>query len=256
MMRPSPPPPPPDLAAAADLASRVEKRLGRWLDLEPNPTIEQIASASQAVWRLTAVRKTLLIAANGYPVRRKSLREIDPELADILRLVLDLEQAVSARNNPEKAAQSPNPTVAMSPEPTPQPKTPDNPLQPPPPDHPSFPSSTKFTGYRTPPRRRPASVPSVPSMSSTPSSSHSSHLSSCPSLRAPFHSARAAESQVNALYKSSSLSKDRPASHLVTSDWSDRSDAFPVPHGPNTKSETRILKSESRSLKPGPLNSS
>ena len=46
------------------LATRAEQRLHLWFDVvesEP-PTSAQLAEVSQAIWRLTAVRKTLILA--------------------------------------------------------------------------------------------------------------------------------------------------------------------------------------------------
>jgi len=45
-------------------AERAEARLLAWFDKNPEPPINELNSASQALWRLTAVRKTLALLSN------------------------------------------------------------------------------------------------------------------------------------------------------------------------------------------------
>jgi len=56
-------------------AERAEARLLAWFDKNPEPAIGEINSASQALWRLTAVRKTLALLATSEMFPRAKTEE-------------------------------------------------------------------------------------------------------------------------------------------------------------------------------------
>jgi hypothetical protein len=53
------------LDEAITTADHAQQRLNLFLDAVPLPTAAQLADLSQAIWRLTAVRKTIYLIAIG-----------------------------------------------------------------------------------------------------------------------------------------------------------------------------------------------
>lgn len=238
---PPPRPIPAHLLPVEQLAVRAEQRLNLWFDCTPQPPIDQLAVATQAIWRLAAVRKTLMVAAgHRFKPAKGSGRTIPPELA---RAMQELETLAAGLNPPRRpappaaatggsaptAAAAPGSSAAPAASPAPAasaPPAPLGPLRSPRvtsalrplslssllPRLPGLPASPPAPPRDASSRRDPkAPSPATPAHSHTPARTPGAPIALCPTLRAPLNTASAAARQVESLCKSSGVPPTPPS---------------------------------------------
>ena len=181
-------PPKPDFAAVAEAATRAETNLLRWFDATPEPAIEQLGVASQVIWRLAAVRKTLSLVG----LKKKPFELVPPQLTKTMR---ELDRLM--------AQLEPPPT-----KPPRQPANPFAPYRPLPPLPPLYPRERREKAPResAPSSTKPDNAARKQNEKDTPKP-----VVACPELKNPMHTAQAAERQVNQLCKEAGLSTPAPA---------------------------------------------
>ncbi len=222
------------LADVETLCKNSEQRLKQWFDhTRIDCPIEETAIATHAIWRLAAVRKTLLIAQGAYPVHHTKKRApADKSLAALGRMVIELQRSMSQLSRPASPTPASSATHNPSQLPAPTPNS-NQPLQQRPSD-----ALPKIQGIRaigvirsfSPRHPKPATAPPPEPLSSfdlCPSSLSSSDSSSsepsapsadanlpafnpsaCPTLRAPMHTAQQAAKQIETLCQSAGLVPD------------------------------------------------
>ena len=207
------------------LSTHAERRLKSWFAAVPDPSIEQLAHASQAIWRLTSVRKTLILAASpNFQARSgrrakaaintalsEAMRELEAEMARFMPIFNELK--LGARTSPSAI---PAPAI-----------------------QPAAPSPS--LGAQTPSSASPASHPVIPS----PSSSMPS-ISSAPSTSPNFKSQISNLKSPSRAFRGSLHVPEIPF-------WRPRTPRSPASHGPNPNSPSNI---EHLSLNPNPQSSS
>ena len=181
-----------DPDAVEAVALRAERRLNLWFDAVPSPSIEQLGVATQAIWRLAAVCKTLHFIRTGKP--HKPTRPPNPFPPAMLKSLSELERLV-AELDPPKPKRVPPPPSSMAP-------------LPPLPSLPPLPPLDRLPwNLPGPPRKKAPKSPDTPPP-----------VAACPELRNPANTAQAAERQAHKLCREAGLPDLDPTPQIPASD--------------------------------------
>lgn len=183
-----------DLDKVEAMVRRAEDRLELWFNAVPCPSIEQLDAATLALWRITAVHKTLCLYRKGKYSKRPSL----PLPKEFLHSIRVMEETLNLLSPPPKPRAS---KPKMPPLPPGMPPLPPLPALPPLP-------RTPFPPLH-PPQRAPKPEQPAPKAKSDPFE-RPRPVAECPELRNPMYSAQAAARQADKLCKEAGLPAPGP----------------------------------------------
>lgn len=195
-------PPNTDLDKVESIVRHAEDRLELWFIAVTNPSIEQLDVATLALWRITAVHKTLCLYRKGKYSKKPSL----PLPKEFLHSIRVMEETLNLLHPPKPKAPKPK-TPPVPPFP---PLTPGMPPLLPLPTLPPLPR-TPFPPLH-PPQRTPKPEPQLgvaPKPKSDPFE-RPRPVAECPELRNPMHSAQAAARQADKLCQEAGLPDPEP----------------------------------------------